>query len=155
MWKIPLSIPTICNKPHVDILKNAPLRACWKRTGHWIETPCTLWAYTIYIHNIFCHDMHFAMICILSWCALCHDMHFVMIYTLSCWMLWHYNLFISITYFMNCDIKPRLFLLHQFAYNWWVCQECQPNTIRFNNSQASDLRIDIMQAYWNKWHWRK
>ena len=22
---------TICNKPHVDILKNAPLRACWKR----------------------------------------------------------------------------------------------------------------------------
>ena len=28
MKKIPFSIPTICNKPHVDILKNAPLRAC-------------------------------------------------------------------------------------------------------------------------------
>ena len=31
MKKIPFSIPTICNKPHVDILKNAPLRVCWKR----------------------------------------------------------------------------------------------------------------------------
>ena len=31
MDKIPFSITTSCNKPNVDILKNAPLRACWKR----------------------------------------------------------------------------------------------------------------------------
>jgi len=39
--KIPFSISTIGNKPHVDIPKNAPLRACWKRVieqkhhAHW------------------------------------------------------------------------------------------------------------------------
>ena len=31
IWKNPFSIPTICNKSHVDILKNAPLRTCWKQ----------------------------------------------------------------------------------------------------------------------------
>ena len=29
--KNPFSIPTICNKPHVNIFLNAPLRACWKQ----------------------------------------------------------------------------------------------------------------------------
>ena len=31
MKKNPFSVPTICNKSHVDIFKNVPLRACWKR----------------------------------------------------------------------------------------------------------------------------
>ena len=41
MKQIPFSVPTICNKPHVDILKKCALESLLK-TGHWIETPCIL-----------------------------------------------------------------------------------------------------------------
>ena len=39
--KITFSIPTICNKPHVDIIKEYALESLLK-TGHWSETPCII-----------------------------------------------------------------------------------------------------------------
>ena len=41
LYVVPFPIPTICNKLHIDILKNAPLSACWK-TGHQKESPCII-----------------------------------------------------------------------------------------------------------------